>query len=35
LDDGWRVLTPPKMLAALEGFLNNPDLWPKDATGTR
>jgi hypothetical protein len=34
-DDGWRVLTPPKMLGALEGFLNNPGLWPKDSTGAR
>ena len=28
-DDGWRVITPPKMLDVLNRYLNSPELWQK------
>lgn len=34
-DDGWRAITPPKMLDVLGRYLNNPQLWPTDSTSNR
>ena len=32
-DEGWRVITPPKMVDVMGRYLNNPQLWPSDSTG--
>jgi RNA polymerase sigma factor (sigma-70 family) len=34
-DDGWRIITPPKMVDVLGRYLNNPQLWVTDSTGNK
>ena len=34
-DDGWRAITPPKMVDVLGRYLSNPQLWATGSTGNK
>jgi len=33
--DGWRIITPPKMVGVLGRFLSNPQLWASDSANNK